>query len=108
MKAIEFLGRSLKTIKSFPVDLRREAGHQLDRVQRGLDPFDWKSMPAIGKGVREIRLHENGQFRILYLLSRGNTVFVLHAFQKNTQKTRRQDICLARIALKGLLQWKAP
>ncbi len=108
MKAIEFRCRSLKTIKSFPVDLRREAGHQLDRVQRGLDPFDWKPMPAIGKGVKEIRLHENGQFRIFYLLRRENTVFVLHAFQKKTQKTRKQDIRLARIALRGLLQWKVP
>ena len=54
MKGIEFLGASLKTVREFPAQAKREAGHQLDRVQHGLDPTDWKPMKSIGQGVREI------------------------------------------------------
>ena len=64
MKPIAFLGGSLDDLRSFPSDARREAGYQLDRVQRGLDPDDWRSMPSIGAGVREIRVRERaGAFR---------------------------------------------
>ncbi len=60
MKDIEFIGRSLEAIRDFPVDAKREAGYQLDRVQRGLEPTDWKPMTSIGQGVREIRIQEQG------------------------------------------------
>ena len=56
MKDIEFVGRSLEEIRDFPVDAKREAGYQLDRVHRGLEPTDWKPMTSIGQGVREIRI----------------------------------------------------
>ena len=59
-------------------------------------PFDWKPMPTIGKSVREIRVNENGQFRVIYLVAHRNAVFVLHAFRKKAQKTRKQDIEIAR------------
>ena len=45
---------------------KREAGHQLDRVQRGLDPMDWKPMNSIGQGVREIRIHHEEEYRVIY------------------------------------------
>jgi phage-related protein len=106
MKTIEFCGNTLKIIRHLPIKARNEVGFQLDRVQRGLLPFDWKPMPTIGKGVREIRVHENGQFRVIYLVVRGNKVFVLHAFRKKTQKTGKQEISLARSALKELLYRK--
>ncbi len=48
MKKIEFLGASLKAVREFPATAKREAGHQLYRVQRGLDPMDWKPMKTIG------------------------------------------------------------
>jgi phage-related protein len=60
MKPIEFCGRSLETIRDFPAPVKRDTGYQLDRVQHGLNPLDWKPMPIIGNGVREIRLRDNG------------------------------------------------
>jgi phage-related protein len=100
MKPIEFSGRSLEAIRNFPAPVRREAGHQLDRVQRGLNPLDWKPIPIIGKGVREIRLRNNGQYRIIYLATLGARIYVLHAFRKKSQKTLKQDIYIAQLALK--------
>jgi phage-related protein len=56
MKPIEFRGDSLDRLRELPEEARREAGFQLDRVQRGLEPFDWKPMSSVGAGVREIRV----------------------------------------------------
>lgn len=53
MKPVRFLGNSLKNLRDFPVDARQDAGRQLDRVQRGNQPDDFKPMPSIGKGVDE-------------------------------------------------------
>ncbi len=53
-------------------------------------------MPSVGRGVREIRIHHRGQFRVIYVARFDDAVFVLHAFQKKTQKTRKQDIEIAR------------
>ena len=65
MKDIEFLGLSLKKVRDFPIPVKREAGHQLDRVQHGLEPTDWKPMKSVGRGVREIRIQFEGQYRVI-------------------------------------------
>ncbi len=73
------------------------AGYQLNKVQHGELPDDWKPMPAIGAGVREIRIRESsGTYRVIYVTSIGSTIHVLHAFQKKTQKTCQSDVELAR------------
>ena len=53
-------------------------------------------MPEVGPGASEIRIHVLGEWRVLYVAKFANTVYVLHAFQKKTRKTRREDIELAR------------
>ena len=50
-KLIEFRGGALNDLRDFPISARREAGHQLDQVQQGRDPDDWKPMRTIGQGV---------------------------------------------------------
>lgn len=102
MKGIRFCGRSLEALREFPTDAKREAGYQLDRVQHGLEPNDWKPMSSIGPGVREIRIKHKGQFRVIYVAKHADAIYVLHAFQKKTQRTRKQDIDTARQALKAL------
>ena len=104
MKGIEFLGASLKTVREFPALAKREAGLQLDRVQRGLDPTDWKPMKSVGQGVREIRIQHEGQYRVIYVASFEKRVYVLHAFQKKSQKTSKQDLDTAKCALKEVLE----
>lgn len=96
MKPIEFVGSSLDDLRGFPVDARRECGYQLDRVQQRFDPVDWKPMPTVGSGVREIRVRDQGgAFRVIYVVKLADRVYVLHCFQKRTQQTARADLDLA-------------
>ena len=98
MKPVQFLGNSLKCLREFPNDARQDAGRQIDRVQRGMQPDDFKPMPSIGKGVEEIRVwDESGTFRIIYTARQADAVYVLHAFQKKTQTTSKSDIELAKL-----------
>ena len=97
VKPVEFLGDSLDRLREFPDDAKQDAGYQLDRVQNGLQPDDFKPMPTIGKGVEEIRVRDdNGTFRVIYTARLADAVYVLHAFQKKTQATSKRDIDLAK------------
>ena len=96
MKALRFVGSSLDDLRDFPAEARRQASFELYAIQRGGDPSDWKPMGDVGSGAREIRIHVLGEWRILYVAKFGDAVYVLHAFQKKSQQTRREDIALAR------------
>jgi phage-related protein len=95
MKTLRFVGSSLRDLKSFPDGARREAGFELDSVQRGLMPSDFKPMFNIGTGVYEIRIHVQGEWRVVFFAKRADAIYVLHAFEKKSQRTRREDIELA-------------
>ena len=70
---------------------------QLDRLQRGKQPDDFKPMPMVGKGAEEIRVWDDaGTFRVIYTARLANAVCVLHAFQKKTQATSKRDIEIAK------------
>ena len=93
MKRIIFKGASLNNIRAFPMQAKRDVGFDLDRVQRGMNPRDWKPMPSIGKGVREIRVRdETGAYRVIYVANIGERIYVLTAFQKKRQKTPKTEI----------------
>lgn len=84
-------------LRRFPKAARREAGDQLRLVQEGKEPSDWKPMPSIGAGVRELRIWDaSGAFRVIYIAKLADGVMVLHAFKKKTQATSRKDVELAR------------
>ena len=100
--SLYFVGSALEDLRGFPRAARREAGYQLERVQFGLEPSDWKQMTTVGRGVREIRIHYEGQYRVIYVAKFDDAIYVLHAFQKKTQKTRKQDIQIARRRLKEM------
>lgn len=105
MRPVEFRGTSLDDLRAFPSTARREAGHQLDQVQRGIDADDWKPMTTVGQGVREIRIRDtSGAFRVIYVAKFAEAVFVLHCFQKKTQQTSKADIALATKRYRELLQ----
>lgn len=92
-KAVEFCGDSLARLRDFPEDAMREAGFQIDKIQSGDTPAHYRPMPSVGRGVTEIKIREDdGQFRVFYVANRGSVVYVLHCFQKKSQKTSKQDI----------------
>ena len=95
-KPLIWLGTAQDDLRGFPADARQVAGFQLWRVQRGMEPNDWKPMPAVGLGVREIRVHTGLEHRVLYLAKFDDAVHVLHAFQKRSQQTPKRDVELAR------------
>lgn len=98
MKEVEFLGTSLNVIREFPAMAKREAGYQVD----------WKPMSTIGQGVREIRIRHKGQYRVIYIAIFKDTVYVLHAFQKKSQKTSKLDLEAAKRTLKEVLARQQP
>ena len=103
MKPVVFLGDSLARLRAFPDGPRRDAGFQLDRVQRGLDPDNWKPMKGIGPGVREIRVRDTtGAFRVIYVATFAEAVYVLHAFQKKALRTAGRDVALAETRIRQL------
>jgi len=104
-KPIRFHGRSFQDLRAFPESVRQDAGFQLDQVQLGFDPDDWRPMKTIGQGVREIRIRDsNGAFRVIYIARLADAVHVLHCFEKKSQRTPRKDIGLARDRYRHLIE----
>ena len=105
-KPLLWLGSSRTDVRAFPRDARRLAGFQLRVVQRGLDPLDWKPMPTVGPGIREIRVHTALEHRILYVARFAEAIYVLHAFEKRTRKTAKHDLDIARQRFRALMTWR--
>ena len=91
-KRVVWLGSSKADLKA----LLAQAAYALYLVQCGLEPTSWKPIWAVGPGVREIQVRDSsGAFRVIYLMSRAEAIYVLHCFQKKTQTTSQSDIELA-------------
>jgi phage-related protein len=96
MKPIRFVGDAMAELRAFPQAVRQDAGYPLHRVQAGDRPADFKPMPTIGKGVEELRVRDaTGAWRVIYTARLTDAVYVLHAFQKKSQRTARANIEVA-------------
>lgn len=103
MKEIMWVGSSLQDLRDFPEVPRKRAGFQLELLQEGEEPDDFKPMKSVGKGVQEIRIAcDDGAFRVFYVVNRPEAIYVLHAFRKTTQKTEERDLDLGRTRYKSL------
>jgi phage-related protein len=92
-KPVEFRGSALEDLRAFPETARRAAGYQLDQVQHGREPDDWKPMNTVGRGVREIRIRDAaGAFRVLYVAKFEDAVYVLHVSRRRPRKPAKR-IC---------------
>lgn len=101
-RPIVWLGTSLAQVRAFPDRARQAVGYALDRVQNGWEPSNWRPMPSVGRGVREIRIQVGQEFRVLYVTQFPDAIYVLHAFEKKSQKTSHHDIAIARARLASL------
>ena len=106
LKPIAWVGSTLKDLRGFPDTARSRAGYQLHRIQDGLEPSDWKPMPSVGTGVREIRIHTGGQHRVVYVAKFEEAIYLLHAFEKKTRRTAKADLDLARRRLAGVVRYR--
>ncbi|RUR04644.1 type II toxin-antitoxin system RelE/ParE family toxin [Legionella sp. km772] len=102
MKPIIWLGSSYNDLLDFPKEARQSAGYNLDKIQRGQEPADWKPMTSIGQGVKEIRIHCDNEYRVIYLAQKEESIYVLHSFVKKTQKTSSKDLELAKKRFKQI------
>ena len=101
-KSLHWVGSSRADIRSLPAEAQRQLGYDLRRVQLGLAPRNWKPMATIGPGVAEIRVRADGAFRLMYIAKFAEAVFVLHVFQKKSEKTSPLDLELTRSRLSAL------
>ena len=107
MKDIGFRGTALNDLKKFNEGVKQQIGYNLHRIQMGKKPLDSKSMKTIGVGVREIRAKDkDGIYRAIYVATFKESVYVLHCFQKKEQKTRKQDLEIAKTRLQKLIEEK--
>jgi phage-related protein len=97
------MGSSREDLREFPEAVQDSVGFALYSVQCGLEPTDWKPMTSVGAGVKGIRVRdEAGSFRVIYLATRPEGVYVLHCFQKKTQRTSGSDLELATKRFKSI------
>jgi phage-related protein len=83
LNKVIWMGCSKADLVAFPPDAKRECGYQLEKVQRGESPTNWKPMSTIGDGVQEIRVRISvGSFRVVYLATQPAGVYVLTLLSK--------------------------
>lgn len=107
-KPAVFMGRSLAEMQSLPPSVKDDLGYQLDLVQSGRDPSDWKPLTAtVGPGVRELRTAMEGSwFRVAYIAQFPEAVYILAAFKKQTNSTSKRDLDLIRQRLAEVHQYR--
>ena len=103
-KPLVWIGDSLKRVRDFAAGARKEIGFELWEVQQGKPPSDWKPMTPVGPGVRELRVFSEAAYRVIYVATFAEAVYVLHAFEKKSRKAPRPDVELARIRFRALVQ----
>ena len=107
LKPVHFWGTSRKDLRKLGKDARENMGFQLYKVQQGFLPDDWKPMSGLGAGVNEIRMQEEGNaYRLIYVATFAEAIYVLHAFQKKTRETSRHDVAIARQRYRQVVQWR--
>jgi phage-related protein len=104
VKPINWCADSLDRIREFPDVARGKVGQQLNRLQHGYEPLDWKPMQGIGPGVCEIRVHQRGEHRVFYVAKFAEAVYVLHAFAKKSRKTSSRDLAIAVTRFRALVE----
>jgi phage-related protein len=107
MKPIKFLGTSLYAIREMEEEAQDKIGTDLLRVQFGGQPMNYRAMVDVGAGVYEIKARtDDGAYRVFYVAKFEEAVYVLHAFQKKTQQTSKQDIELGKRRYKDLVEYR--
>ncbi|MBA3726420.1 MAG: type II toxin-antitoxin system RelE/ParE family toxin [Armatimonadetes bacterium] len=98
-KPLLWVGSTREDLRDLPREARKELGLDLRRVQSGHMPRDWKPMASVGAGVVEIRVRTGNTYRLMYVAKFVEGIYVLHVFQKKSQKTAGIDLEVARTRL---------
>jgi len=83
-------------LRAFAPYAKSSLGRELRRVQLGLMPRDWKPTTDVGAGVVEIRVRTAVAHRMIYVAKYPEAIYVLHAFEKRSQRTSQRDLAITR------------
>jgi phage-related protein len=108
LKAVVWLGDSLRELKTFPSAVQDEMGYAIYLAQLGQKHLSAKPLKGLGSGVIEVVSdHRGDTFRSVYTVRFVDRVFVLHAFQKKSKSgiaTSKADIDLIKQRLKQAIE----
>jgi phage-related protein len=85
LKPVEWL----KRVRTLAKPVRQQLGYELELVQHDMEPSDWKPMMTVGPGVNEIRIHVEGEHRLVYAARLRHAIYVLHVFRKRAGRHPR-------------------
>ena len=105
LRPLVWVGRSRADYRRFPVPVKKSMGYAIYRAQLGKKHRTAKPLKGFGgAGVLEVVQDFDGNaFRAVYTVKLEGNVYVLHAFQKKSQKTLSTDLNLAKSRLQMLL-----
>ena len=103
-KPAVFLATSQGDIAAFPKTARSKVGKDIQDLQFGRMPPDWKPMSSVGAGVGEIRVVGARAFRVRFVARFHEAIYILHAFEKKSKATPKHDIELSRARYRALLR----
>ena len=103
-KPVVWVGSSLRDMRMLPEPAQNKLGHLLERVQSGETPHGSKSMRSVGNGVMELRAQVAGAFRLICIMRLAEAIYVLHVFQKKSEKTSMLDLQLARVRYQAIFR----
>jgi phage-related protein len=103
-KPLIWIGDSLDRVRAFATAARKEIGFELWEIQQGRPPSDWKPLGPVGPGVRELRISSGNAYRVIYVATLSEAIYVLHAFEKRSRKTPKPDVELARARFRALMR----
>jgi len=95
MNGLYWCGSSLNDLRAFPKTAKVSLGRDIDRLERGVLPSNFKPLKNLGKGITgvyEIRIRDDGNiYRVAYLAKIDDHIAILHCWQKKTQATAESD-----------------
>ena len=106
MKNLTWLADSRSNVKSFPAGVQDDIGYALYAAQLGERSVKAKPLRGLGGQVMEIvAYHASGTYRAIYTVSIGESIYVIHAFQKKSKAgvaTPKSEMELIRQRIKQL------
>jgi len=101
---VVWLGGTKEVTAAFPAAIKEDLGFQLYRLQKGQKPLRSRPMKSIGSAVFELKEQDHHcWYRVIYTLQIKNKIYVLHSFKKQSAKTSRPDLELAKLRLRSIL-----
>jgi hypothetical protein len=98
MKPVSWMGSSKEDLIAFPEEVRREIGYQLEHVQEGMDPDDWKPMPTVGAGGAKFASGSRQVPSAAFIWQRGRRGFMYCTVSKRRPRKLVSRIWIWRIS----------